>query len=313
MLTSKNISIREIQPFDMQRRVVSHITSSSWKSTPLVTYLYEPDITDFYSEFKTLADEHLHQTTGPRKISFNTMMLKVIVEGLLVAPKLNTLLEYHPKSTNGRLLVCEDINISIPWLLPDGRMITPIITKANKMSLDDISGAITVLGQKIEHTNIDEMLYQAAYADTVGELKKLNLTMISRLLSSAFGRQKLIHLKGEEKRRYYNTSEELRLTENDIMDGTVTVSNIGSLYSEQRGYFGLLEVVPPQVLAVGISAIQEKPGVFLDPAGIQQIGVRKFIPICLAFDHRAVDFDTLIPFLKRLDEIFAHPKEIYSW
>jgi len=251
--------------------------------------------------------------TEPHKISFNTILLKAIVEGLLAAPKLNSLLEYNHRTTDGRLLVCADINISLPWLLADGRMITPIIAKADKMSLNDISDTITILGQKIERTNIDEMLYEAIYADTVGELKRLNLGMISRIISSTFGRQKLIRLHGDEKKRYYSLPEEYRLTKKDIMNGTVTVSNIGSLYREQHGNFGLLEVVPPQVLVVGISAIQEKPGIFLNNAQNQQIGIRKFLPICLAFDHRAVDFGILVPFLKRLDKTFAHPQEIYSW
>ena len=313
MLISKNIAIKEIQPFDIQRKVVSHTTSSSWKNTPHVTYLYEPDITDFYAEFNNLVAERSQMATEPHKISFNTIMLKAIVEGLLAAPKLNSLLEYNHRTTDGRLLVCADINISLPWLLADGRMITPIIAKADKMSLNDISDTITILGQKIERTNIDEMLYEAIYADTVGELKRLNLGMISRIISSTFGRQKLIRLHGDEKKRYYSLPEEYRLTKKDIMNGTVTVSNIGSLYREQHGNFGLLEVVPPQVLVVGISAIQEKPGIFLNNAQNQQIGIRKFLPICLAFDHRAVDFGILVPFLKRLDKTFAHPQEIYSW
>ncbi|MGD0707804.1 MAG: 2-oxo acid dehydrogenase subunit E2 [Anaerolineaceae bacterium] len=313
MLTSKNIAIKEIQPFDLQRKVVSHIMSSSWKNIPHVSYLYEPDITDFYNEFNKLAVEHSQNATEPHKISFNTILLKTIVEGLLAAPKLNSLLEYNPRTVEGRLLVCADINISLPWLLADGRMITPIVAKADKMSLNAISDAVAALKLKIENTNIDEMLYKSARADTVGELKRLNFSVVTRVLSTTFGSQKFIRLHGEEKKRYYSLPEELRLTEKEIMDGTVTVSNIGSLYREQQGYFGLLEIVPPQVLAVGISAIQEKPGVFLDDTQKQQIGIRKFVPICLVFDHRAVDFDTLVPFLKRLDEIFAHPQEIHSW
>jgi pyruvate dehydrogenase E2 component (dihydrolipoamide acetyltransferase) len=313
VLTSKNIEIKEIIPFDLQRKVVSHITSSSWKNVPLVSYIYEPDITDFYSEFKNLADRSAQSTDRPCKITLNTILLKAIVEGLQAAPKLNSLLEYNPRTVNGRLLVCADINISLPWLMADGRMITPIIEKANKLSLYELSSAVAGLEKKIENTNINEMLYRSARADTIGELKKINLSIFSRILASTFGLQKIIHLHGAEKHRYYNSPEELRLTEKSIMDGTVTISNIGSLYREQHGYFSLLEVVPPQVLAVGISAVQEKPGVFLDEKGNKGIGIRKLLPMCLAFDHRAVDFDTLVPFLKKMDEIFAAPQEIYQW
>ena len=314
MKTSKNIKISEIHPFDLQRKVVSEITSSSWKTVPHVSYLYEPDITDFYTEFKNIAAEHSQDTAQPRKISFNTILFKAIIEGLLVSPTLNSLLEYNPKTVNGRLLVCSDINVSVPWLLPDGKMITPIITKANQLSLNDISDAFYVLGQKIERTDINELLYQAAYTDTIDQLKGFHLgVLLFRALSLTLGSQKLVHLHGEDKKRYYHLSQEDHLTAKDLMDGTVTISNIGSLYREQHGFFGLLEIIPPQVLAIGLGAVQEKPGIYLDAAGNQQIGVRKFVPICLVFDHRAIDFDALVPFLKRLDEIFAHPQEIHSW
>ena len=307
MLISKNIAIQEVQTFGLQRKVVAHMTSSSWKSIPHVSYLYEPDITDFLAEFKKLA------AARSQKISFNTLLLKAIVEGLLAAPLLNSLLEYNPATSNGRLLVCADINISLPWRLPDGRMITPIVARAGGMSLDELAQAIATIGQKIGQTNIDELLYRAVYADTLGELKRLNPRILARILSAVFGPQKLSALRGEAKKRYYSQPAELRLTERDLLDGTVTVSNIGPLYREQRGGFGLLEVVPPQVLALGISAVQEKPGVYLDKDQKQQIGARQFLPVCLSFDHRALDFGSLVPFLKRLDEIFAHPEQIEDW
>jgi pyruvate dehydrogenase E2 component (dihydrolipoamide acetyltransferase) len=313
MQISKNITIREIIPFDLQRKVVSHITSSSWKNVPLVTYLYEPDVTDFYAEYQKRSAQVNQNVSKSSKLSLNTLLLKTIVEGLLVAPKLNSLLEYNPRTVKGQLLVCADINISIPWLLADGRMITPILTKAEKMSLNELTTAVALLGKKIGNTNVDEMLYRSARKDTFGEMKQFNPRILSRILSAGIGNQKLTHLRGEEKKRYYNTPEESRLTERDIMDGTVTVSNIGTLYREQRGNFGLLEVIPPQVFAVGISAVQVKPGIVMDRDGNQQIGIRKYLPMCLAFDHRAFDFDTLIPFLKRLDDIFTHPDEMHNW
>jgi pyruvate/2-oxoglutarate dehydrogenase complex dihydrolipoamide acyltransferase (E2) component len=313
MLTSKNIKFKEIIPFDLQRKVVAHMTSSSWKSVPLVAYNYEPDITDFIAAFKTLSERNLQSTADPFKLTFNTIMLKAVVEGLKAAPKLNSLLEFNARTVNGRLLVCEDINISLPWLLPDGKMITPIIMKADQLSLQGIGKSIAELDKKIKNTNIDEMLYRSVRADTLGEVKRLNPRMFSRVYSSLLGHQRLQHLRGADKRKYYSLPENQRLTEKDIMDGTVTLSNIGSLYREQQGGFSLLEVVPPQVLAVGIGAIQEKPGVYLDNSRNKQIGIRKVLPICLAFDHRAVDFSTLVPFLKRMDAIFAEPEEIYRW
>lgn len=75
----------------------------------------------------------------------------------------------------------------------------------------------------------------------------------------------------------------------------------------------LLDILPPQVFAVGISALQEKPGVYTDQRGEKAIGVRRYLPMCLAFDHRVMDFSGLVPFLKRMDEIFASPAETGTW
>lgn len=311
MLINKNIAVQEVQVFDLPRKVIAHMTSSSWRSVPHVTYLYEPDITEFKATFESLvADRRARQS---RKLSFNTILLKAIVEGLLAAPKLNSLVEYNPRTAKGLLRVCADINISLPWLLPDGRMITPIIRKADKMTLDAINDAVAALARRIEGTNVDELLREAAYAEAAGELRKLQLGMIPRILSSALAGRKSSGLHGEERKRYHRLPDDLRLTKDDIMDGTITVSNIGALYLGQRGALGLLEVISPQVLAIGIGAVQEKPGIFIDGTQTQRVGIRKFLPMCLAFDHRAVDFSGLVPFLKRMDEIFVHPQELCSW
>lgn len=305
-----NIKLKKIDRFDIQRRVVSHMTSASWRNVPHVSYIYEPDITDFYYEFTKLV--RAGNGSGC-KISFNTIMLKAIVEGLVGAPDLNSYIEYSHRKVKGKLYILDEINISTPWLLPDGRMITPIIPNAEKMSVKDISRYVWNLSKRIERTNIDEMLYRAAAADTVNELKKFNLTVVGRVFTSRLGQYKVKGLQGKEKADYYNIPESERLTERDIMRGTVTVSNIGSLYKDQRGFFALLEIIPPQVFAVGLGAIQERPGVHLLPSGKREIAVRKVLPMCLAFDHRAVDFNSIVPFLKKLDDIFARPYVIHKW
>lgn len=306
----KNVKLKESKVFDLQRRVVSYMTSTSWKHVPHVSYIYEPDITDFYSEFKILAEKR--ERSG-HKISLNTIMLKAVAEGLLCAPALNSYIDYNNKSAKGTAYVLDEINISIPWLLPDGRMITPTIPSAHKMSLNAMADYISNISKRIKNTNIDEMLYRAAITNTIEEIKKIHLGAVRRILGSKIGRNRITGIKGKEKAKYYRIPEKDRLTEKDIMCGTVTVSNIGSLYKEQRGYFSLLEIVPPQVFAVGIGSIQEKPGVYINQNKSKEIGIRKFLPMCMVFDHRAVDFNTIVPFLKRLDEIFAGPGVIHKW
>lgn len=304
------IKFREIRAFDIQRKIVSHMTSASWQNTPHVVYVYEPDITDFYNEFRQLSQSRI-KSSG--RITFNTVMLKVVAEGLKAAPELNSFVEYSRISTKGYLYICDSINISVPWILLDNRMFTPVVPNAEKKSIDEISHCIADIEKRISNTDINEMLYKTAYCETISELKKFRLSTLARVIASKSGRQKISHLKGHEKDIYYKIPESMRLTEKDILNATVTVSNIGSLYKEQKGFFGLLEIIPPQVLAVGIGSVQERPGVYTDRYGSKQIGIRRILPMSLAFDHRAVDFSSLVPFLKRLDQIFMYPAVIRKW
>jgi Pyruvate/2-oxoglutarate dehydrogenase complex, dihydrolipoamide acyltransferase (E2) component, and related enzymes len=296
-----------VKEFDIQRKMVAHMTSLSWQNIPHISYLYEPDITEFYNEFKALASEQ--QALG-RRISINTILLKVIIEGLKADPELNALLEYNLPRGRGSVTIREDINLSIPWKVADGRMITPTLLHTESMSLSDLSEAIGALGKKVERTNVDELIYKAVVTNTVNELKRGNLGVIHRILANLF---RITRLKGPAKKAYYAIPEDERLTDSNLIAGTVTVSNIGSLYKEQRGYFGLLEVIPPQIFAIGLGAIQEKPGIFVNANGQKEIGIRQTLPMCLAFDHRAIDFDALVPFLKKLDEIFANPEVMRRW
>ncbi|MBU3189939.1 hypothetical protein K9O30_13015 [Clostridium bowmanii] len=79
----KTNKFKHSERFDLQRRAVSHITTTSWHEIPHISYIYEPDITDFYKEFKILVNNKINLEN---KISFNTIMLKVVTEGLLLSP-----------------------------------------------------------------------------------------------------------------------------------------------------------------------------------------------------------------------------------
>jgi len=296
--------------FDLQRKVVSHMVSESWRAVPHVTYLYEPDITDFYAGY---LECHARRNAAGEKLTFNTLVLYAVTEGLKAAPELNAHIEYDHRRGRGTLRLCGDVNISVPWTLPDGRMITPVLCGAQKMTLRELGGAVDGLSEKIRNTDVDEMLYRAVRANTVGELRGLHMGVLGRIFASLFGPHRVRGLHGGAKRRYYETPPEERLGEDNLIKGTVTVSNIGSLYKEQQGCFGLLEIIPPQIFAIGIGAVQEKPGVYRNGEGVKEIGIRKYLPMCLEFDHRAVDFNALVPFLRRLDGIFADPGEIADW
>ena len=53
--------------------------------------------------------------------------------------------------------------------------------------------------------------------------------------------------------------------------------------------------------------------VITNDKGEKEIAIRKTLGFCIAFDHRAIDFAEIIPFIKRLDEIFANPEQVMDW
>jgi Pyruvate/2-oxoglutarate dehydrogenase complex, dihydrolipoamide acyltransferase (E2) component, and related enzymes len=309
-MSKHKIRLRKSVVFNLQRKIISYKVTESWQSVPHVSYLYEPDITDFYREYKTLTGSGADLKP---KITLNTIMIRAIIEGLESAPELNSLISYHHKKGEGMLHICKEINISVPWLLPNGSMISPTLFNTESMSLKDLSTAVMKLGEKLKHTDIDEVLYKTALEEIISELKHFHLGVIRKIFSENQRARKNVQYFRKEREDFKVISKKNYLTAQDFSGGTVTISNIGSLYKEQTGAFGLLEIIPPQIFAVGLGAIQEKPGVYINTNGYKEIGIRKVLPLCLVFDHRAVDFSTLVPFLKRMDKIFSKPEEIYNW
>lgn len=299
-----------ISHFGMQRKIVSHMTSESWKTVPHVTYMYEPDVTDFMKEYRILSRD----SNRPHKITVNTIMLKAIAEGLKAAPSLNAHIDYRDRTVRGTVTQLESIDISVPWCLPNGEMMTVNLRDVGSKSLDELAAYIEDVGRRMENTDFNEAMYEVAFAETMTHLKHLHIVrVLRRLFGTKVGKHRVKTLSGKAKRAYHKIPAGDRLTKADLEQGSVTVSNIGSIYREQHGATALLEIVPPQIFAVAVGALQEKPGVYTDQNGIKQIGIRQIMPLCLAFDHRAVDFEALVPFMRTLDRLFAHPAIIHQW
>ena len=296
--------------FGIQRKIVANMTTESWETIPHVTYNYEPDVTDFMSEYKKLNLNRM----GEDKITINTLMLKVIAEGLKAAPIMNSHIEYNRKLVRGKITTFEDINFSMPMLMPGGEMMTVNLHNFENKNLDEMTDYIRGVSKRLEKTDLNEAMFEVSLDNTLNGLKKGRIKQaVLRLIGSKTGKHRVKTLKGRAKREYESIPVTERLTKKDIEQGTVTVSNIGSLYRGQKGSVGLLEIIPPQVSAFGVGAVQDKPVVVTDKNGNKSIEIRQVLPICIAFDHRALDFGEAVPFIKRLDDIFANPSQIHSW
>ena len=302
------MKITRTEHFDIQRKIVANMTTESWEQIPHVAYVYEADVTDLMTEFKKL------RSTSKTKITLNTVLMKAIIEGLKAAPVMNSHLSYNRKLVRGELKTFEDINISMPMLLPDGRMMTVNLRDFQNKSLLSMTDYIADVTRRAENTNLNEVMFDVSLDNTITGLKQGKVKQtVSRLIGSKTGKRKVHTLRGAAKKAYYSIPEKDRLTKKDIEQGTVTISNLGSLYRGQSGYGTLIEIVPPQVCAFALGAVQDKPVVVTDKFGNKTIEARQILPITVVFDHRALDFGDVIPFLKKMDSIFAHPQVIQEW
>jgi pyruvate dehydrogenase E2 component (dihydrolipoamide acetyltransferase) len=300
----------ESSTFDIFRRVVAFSTSDSWKRIPHVSYLYEPDVTDFYA-FYTEKCRIVKLASGEsQRITFGTMLLKVVAEALLAAPRLNAFLRYSAFAVRGKLSVQPHVNVTLPWLLEDGKVVTVVVPRVEEASIVKLQSSMNRLAERIANSNMSEVLNRAASHDTIRKIATGQLAGFSRLVSLLLGLTRPTFLRGAERKRYYSLDPSERLTAKDINSGTVVVSNIGSIQGGQTGKFGLIDIVAPQVFAIGISAVQERPSVVTGKDGEKTIGIRSILPFCLVFDHRAFEFGELLPFLERLDQLFANPSEM---
>lgn len=305
------MKLREEQTFGIARKIKANMTGESWEHITHSVVSYEADVTELMPLIKKMNEG----ATKENKITVNSVMLKIITEGIKVMPLINSHLEFNRKLVRGTLKVFDTINISIPMVLPTGEMMTVNLRDMEKKSITEMDKAVKETVKKAQNSDINEALYGVSFNDTITGLKKGKVLQAARRLygSKMPGKHKVKTLGGEEKKRYYAIPESERLSQKDLEQGTITVSNLGSVYREgtQRCY--MLQIVPPQTCVIALLSIRKEPVVVTDENGEDKIAIRQILPMTLAFDHRAYDYPDIIPFFRRLDEIFADPSVIKEW
>mgnify|MGYP000092758781 CR=1 FL=1 len=305
------MAVYKKERFGIARKIVSNMTAESWETIPHAVIGYEADVTEFLKEYKKLNEGC---TDKAKKISINTVVMKIICEGLMAAPKMNCHLKFERKLVRGKLYYHNRVNVSMPAMLPDGRMMTVNLRHMESKSLTKMTEVINDTMRRMQNTNMDEAMYEVSLDNTLQGLKKGKIKQaVLRLIGSKTGKHRVRTLKGEDKKKYYSIPERDRLTKKDIEQGTVTISNLGSIHRNQKGMCFLLEIIPPQVTAIAVNAIQKKPTVVTDENGNDTIEIRQILPLTIAFDHKALDYGDIIPFMDRLDEIFENPVVIHDW
>lgn len=264
---------------EVHRRLIAYSTANGWPAIPHVGYTYEPDVTNLMGVYESMRDgflaEHGHRLT------VNTLMLKVLAEGIKLAPRMNASIDLprdiDPTDYDGTLTPHESIDVAAPWHLPNGATLSLNMRDCGNKSLAELSAMADDLQSRAEATDFDKLYERMIAATLTGQV---------------------IDMDGQ-------------LNPADMLYGTITVSNIGSI-CKAPGSFDLIDVIAPQTTAIGISAIQRKPRVCMVD-GEERVLPRSVMPICIAFDHRAMGFYDIVPFLDRLEEIFSAPEVIRTW
>ena len=300
--------VRKISRFGIQRKIVANMTSESWQNIPHVSYIYEPDVTEFirkYKEFDASLPEGKH-------VTLNTVILKALTEAIKAAPQMNAHIHFERKLVRGKIIQYDNIDVSMPWILPDQTMMTINMKDMGNRSLGNMTEYMQQTAEKIKKTDLNEAMISVSMNDTFEALRKGKVVrVIQRLIGSkTTKRHRITPLKGAAKKAYDAIPDNEKITKTDLKQGTITISNIGSITRGIDGAVALLMIIPPQICAIGISSVVKRPVVRIDEIGKVIFTSADILPLNVVFDHRALDFGEVKPFLVRLEEIFKNPSEI---
>jgi pyruvate dehydrogenase E2 component (dihydrolipoamide acetyltransferase) len=302
----QNLTVTKSEHFGIARKIVSNMTAESWESIPHAVITYEPEVTEFLKVVKEINVGATKET----KLTLNTIMLRVLVEAINACPVINSHLNFNRKLVRGELQTFKEINVSMPMILKNGEMMTINMHDMHNKSMSQMRDAIAESARRANNSNLTEVMFEVSLDNTLTGLKQGKIKQtINRLVGSKTGKHKVKTLSGQAKKEYYSIPEKDRLTKHDIEQGTITISNLGSICRDWSGVCTLLEIIPPQVCAIAIGSTQLVP--IAEADGTVRTGTK--LPLTIAFDHRALDMGDVTPFINKLNEIFANPQIIKEW
>ncbi len=300
------MKITNTEHFGIARKIVSNMTSESWETIPHACVTYDADVTKLFEVLKEINSGK----DKSQKITVNTAMLKILVEGLKACPKMNGHIEFNRKLVRGKVTTLENIDVSMPVVLKTGEMMTINMHAMESKSMSQMRDAIAGSMRRANNSDMNEVMFEVSMDNTVQGLKKGKIAQtLYRLIGSKTGKHKVKTLSGNAKKEYYSIPVSDRLTKHDIEQGTITISNLGSIYRKWKGECTILEIIPPQLVAIGVGASQQKP--VCTPQG--DFASALILPLTVAFDHRALDMGDMVPFFEKLDEIFENTEMIKEW
>ncbi len=295
----------KVERFGLKERVSGYILTKAQQNSPAAGYNYEADVTELwrvYEEVKNSSDYPL---------SFNTVMMKVLTEGLLAAPRLNSHIQFSTTSSCGTLVQKKHIDIAMPILLESGKTFPIKLMEAEGKSLRELTEQLAEILSRTSEEKINKVLGDVVTARTIGLLLSGDvIPTIAQTLTGLVGKHKVATLSD-----MLNPAprDGQHILQEELDEGSVCMTNWGLLYDGLSGNVTYTPLLFPQVFLFAMGMVRDREYAFKNEEGVVDIGVKKVLPITLMFDHRIGGFNDVMPFIKRLDEIFTNPDIIREW
>lgn len=295
----------KVEYFNLKARVSCNVLVNAQRNIPSPTYTYEPDITKFLQVYEQIKSECGYHLT------FNALMMRVLVEGLKAAPRLNAHIQYNHMATSGRLIVKKHIDVAMPVFLESGETFTVKVRAIEDKSLKEIAEQTDNVLERLKKTNIDSLLFELIKQRMVGfVLKGQVASTVAQVATGFFGKGSVTKIEDLFKKEVRDPDS---LDALDMNEGTVCMTNWGPLSGELTGRITYTPLLYPQVFLMAIGNIREREIPVKNEDGTIDITTKKELPLSLVFDHRIGGLADVVPFVKRLDEIFENPEVIKDW
>ena len=301
-----------VEYMTIRDRLTSNVLVNSQRDIPGTACSYEMDVTGLSDEFQRL------KAVCGYKLTFNTLMLKILVEGLKAAPRLNAHFEYNHRKTSGRLIIKKHIDVALAVCLESGETFQVKAKHLEEKNLKETAFEAEEIKRKLRNTNLKRVMFKVGGQRMLGLASKGKIiSTVSQFYSAYFGKGKIAKLSKLFKKKYrtVNTSrgpyDGLRV--DDFTEGTVCYTNWGTLYDKLDVNITYIPPLYPQVFLFATGKVVEREYVTKDENGNLILKTKKVLPVTLVFDHKIGGANDIIPFIKKLDEISENPGIIHSW
>ncbi len=303
-----------VEYMSIRDRMISNVLVNSQRDIPGVGCIYEADVTKLMDEFDKLRENCSYSLT------FNSLMLKILVEGLKVAPRLNAHFQYDHRATSGRLIIKKHIDVTIALCLDNGKTFQLKVMHLEDKTLQETAFLAEDAKRRLHNTKLGKMMFEVSRQRLVGLMAQGKfVSPVCQSICACFGKGKIVDLSKSLKSDFRKITgkdtlknyDGLRMEE--LNEGTVCFTNWGPLYDKLNVDITYIPPLYPQVFLFGAGRVKEKEYVYRDENGNLQLGTKKILPLTLVFDHKIGGAADLVPFIKKMDEIFENPEIIHSW